>query len=175
MPRGSSSFVFRCAVIAALILTVASASGCRWFRKDSAYQQPPESRPLEVPPDLDRPNTEGALGGTPQSVMRSEMSPARPAAGTATAAGNSFTTTQPRDAAYAKLGEVLAATSGLTVTSKAELLGVYDVNYEGGNFLVRVSPSGNGAVVSAVDARGVAATSPAAVKLIAALRAALGG
>lgn len=171
MPR---SFVFRTAVIAALILSVAAASGCRWFRKDSAYQQPPESRPLEVPPDLDRPNTEGALGGSPQSVMRSDMSAGRPA-GTVASAANSFTTSQARDAVYAKVGEALAATTGVTIASKAELLGVYDVNYEGSNFLVRVAASGNNTVVSAVDARGAAATSPAAVKLIAALKTATGG
>ena len=39
-----------------------TASGCSWFRKDKgAYAEAPEDRPLEVPPDLDRPSTEGAM------------------------------------------------------------------------------------------------------------------
>ena len=69
---------------------------------------------------------------------------------------------------------VLRATEGVTVASKAQLLGTYDVNYADTNFLVRVTKVEAGVYVSAVDPRGMPATSAAAVKLIAALKTALG-
>ena len=53
-------------------------------------------------------------------------------------------------------------------------LGVYDVSYQGSNFLVRVSAVDAGAYVSAVDPRGQPATGEAPSKAIAALKAALG-
>ena len=73
------------------------------------------------------------------------------------------------------LGDALAAIPGVTIASRAQVLGAYDVSYEGSNFLVRVSSLQGGAYVSAVDPRGVPATSGAPVKLIAALKAAIGG
>ena len=56
------SFPVSRSIALVLIVAVVAASGCRWFRKDKdVYAQSPESRPLEVPPDLDMPNTEGAM------------------------------------------------------------------------------------------------------------------
>lgn len=161
------------ALPAAALVLVAAVSGCHWFKKDSAYQLAPEARPLEVPPDLDRPNTEGAMelpGAAPHSVTRSSM------AGAATAAvASGFNVAGERDAVFDKVGEVLAATTGVTIASKAQLLGAYDVNFEGSDFLVRVSKVDAGVYVSAVDPRGMPATAAAPLKLIATLKAALGG
>ncbi len=159
-----------------LVPALLLATGCSWFRKgDSVYAQSAETRPLEVPPDLDRPNTEGAMrmpsAEAGQSVTRSSM-PAR-AASAASASG--FTVAGERDAVFAKVGEALAATSGLTIASKAQLLGTYDVNYQGSDFLVRITKVDAGVYVSALDPRGMAASSAAATQLIAALKAALGG
>jgi uncharacterized lipoprotein len=162
--------LIRSAAVATLLVAVVAASGCRWFRKDSAYQQSAETRPLEVPPDLDRPDTAGALGA-PAPVSRSSM-PA-PAASSATATG--FTVAGERDDVFNKVGEALASIEGVTVASKAQLLGTYDVNYAGSNFLVRVTKVDAGVYVSAVDPRGVAAGGDAPARLIAALRTALGG
>lgn len=161
----------RTAVLAVLVVAVFAASGCRWFRKNGPYQQSAENRPLEVPPDLDRPNTEGAMG-TPSSVTRSSLTSA-PAAAAATATG--FTVAGERDEIFNKVGEALAAVPGATIASKAQLLGSYDVGYEGSNFLVRVTKVDAGVYVSAVDPRGMAPTGPAPAKLMAALKAALGG
>ena len=55
------------------------------------------------------------------------------------------------------------------------MLGTYDVSYEGASFLVRVSAVDAGAYVSAVDPRGLPATGAAPTKLLAALKAKLGG
>ena len=93
---------------------------------------------------------------------------AAPAAGGFNVAGS-------RDEAFTRVGEALAGVEGVTVASRAQLLGTYDVSYEGASFLVRVSAVEAGAYVSAVDPRGLPATSPAAVKLLAALKAKLGG
>lgn len=164
--------------VAALVL-VAAVSGCHWFKKDTGFQQSAETRPLEVPPDLDLPNTEGAMqlpGEAPHSVTRSSMTPARTsAAASATASASGFTMAGERDAVFEKVGEALAAIPGVTIASKAQLLGAYDVSYEGGNFLVRVSKVEAGVYVSAVDPRGLPATADAPVKLVAALKTALGG
>jgi|SRR5688500_207288 uncharacterized lipoprotein len=187
--------LLRTATLALLVVAVFAASGCRWFRRNNPYNQSAETRPLEVPPDLDRPSTAAALGA-PTSVTRSGMAgtpvqgaaPAQSPAGQPAAAqpaaaqgpavpasGSGFTVPGERDAVFNQVGEALAAVPGATIASKAQLLGTYDVNYEGSNFLVRVTKVDAGVYVSAVDPRGVAAGGEAAAKLMAALRTALGG
>ena len=76
-----------------------------------------------------------------------------------------------RDAVFAKVGEVLAATSGVRIASKAEILGTYDVDYLDSKFLVRVTKAGDKLYVAAVDPRGLPPSGDAAGKLIAALKA----
>lgn len=167
--------VLRTAALSALVVAVLATSGCSWFRKDNAlYAQAPENRPLEVPPDLDRPGTAGAMAvpDQPTSVTRSGME--SPAAGAA-AGATGFAVAAERGAVFEQVGQALAATEGLTVVSSAELLGTYDVNYEDSNFMVRVASAESGAYVSAVDPRGQPAQGEAARKLVAALRAQLGG
>ncbi len=151
----------------ALVLLVVSVAGCSWFKKGAKgdYALAPEARPLEVPPDLNLPSTSGAM----QVPAAGQVGPsAAPAAGGFNVAGS-------RDEAFTRVGEALAGVDGVTVASRAQLLGTYDVSYEGASFLVRVSAVEAGAYVSAVDPRGLPATSPAAVKLLAALKAKLGG
>lgn len=165
----------RLVLIASAAVLAVGVSGCHWFSKsDTAYQMSPASRPLEVPPDLDRPTTEGAVpapdAGT-QSVTRSEM-----AAATQTPSSNSgFTIAGDRDDVFNKVGAALAATQGVTIASKAQLLGTYDVSYQGSDFLVRVTKVDAGVYVSAVDPRGMPASSAAATQLISSLKASLGG
>lgn len=165
-PRSSMRYL----AIAVVAVAVVGTSGCRWFKKDNAlYAQSPETRPLEVPPDLDRPRTDGAMAlpEATTSVTRS---------GTAAVPADSnvsFSTTGARDAVFEQVGEVLAATDGVTVNSRSQVLGTYDVSYADSQFLVRVASQQGGAVVSAVDPRGVAATGDAPTRLIAALQAAL--
>jgi uncharacterized lipoprotein len=170
----SKSPVFRSLVVAALVVAVAGASGCRWFRKgDALYGQSPEMRPLEVPPGLDRPNTEGAMKMPPtgSSVTRSEMaSPGVPAT-----AATAFTVAGERDEVFDRIGSALASIDGVAVVSRAQILGTYDIDFQGSKFLVRVAKVESGVYVSAVDPRGVAAAGEAATQLMARLKAALGG
>lgn len=158
--------------LAVATLALVAASGCHWFHKpDKAYRGSAESRPLEVPPDLDQPNTEGAMApaDTTHSAMRSSVG------AQAVADASGFTVQGERDAIFAKVGDALAGIQGVSIASKAQLLGTYDVSYEGSNFLVRVTAVTNGVYVSAIDPRGTPATDAAPVKLIAALKGALGG
>ena len=171
--------VVRAGLLTATALAVLAASGCSWFRKDAGvYAAAPENRPLEVPPDLDLPQTSGALAApeAPSSALRSATG-ARPAAAPAAASapGPGFNVAMPRDQAYARVGEALEAVEGLDIASRAQLLGAYDVSYMGGNFLVRVTAVEAGSYVSAVDPRGMPAEGEGPATLMAALKAALGG
>ena len=164
--------------VTAIVAVALTMSGCHWFgKRGNPYQQSAQTRPLEVPPDLDKPNTDGAMqspeSGT-QSVTRSSVG-AAPAAQAPQANGNGFTVTGDRDDVFNKVGAALAATTGVTIASKAQVLGTYDVTYLESSFLVRVTKVDAGVYVSAVDPRGMPATGDAATKLIAALKTAVGG
>lgn len=164
----------RLAIATAAVLLATGVSGCHWFGKqDDLYTQSAETRPLEVPPDLDRPSADRAMalpsaGG---SATASGLASAAGSPGTAAPIG--FNATGDRDALFAKVGQVLAATEGVTIASKAEILGTYDVSYMGANFLVRVTKVGDGAYISAVDPRGLPPVGEPPVKLINTLKAAI--
>ncbi|KAF1715087.1 hypothetical protein CSC71_02420 [Pseudoxanthomonas sangjuensis] len=151
-----------------LAVAVAGASGCSWFKKGAKgdYALAPEMRPLEVPPGLTLPSTAGAM---------QIPAAAAPAASPSAPASTWFNVAGSRDETFAKLGDVLATIPGVTVSSKAQLLGVYDVSYEGVNFLVRVVAKDAGSYISAVDPRGLPASGEAPVKLVAQLKEKLGG
>lgn len=162
----------RFATAALVLAAVLATSGCSWFRKENKlYAADPTSRPLEVPPDLDLPRTEGAMAIPDAATTASATASAAPVAGVA----NGFTVAGSRDDVFAKVGDALGKIEGINIASRAQLLGVYDVAYEGSNFLIRVSTVEAGAYVSAVDPRGQPATGEAPSKAIAALKAALGG
>lgn len=164
--------VLRTGVLTALAVAVLATSGCSWFRKENAlYAAAPENRPLEVPPDLDRPGTAGAMVVPEQTGSASRSDMGAPAA----ASHVGFAVPVERDAVYAQVGQVLAATEGLDVVSSAQLLGTYDVSYEGSNFMVRIVPTEGGSFVSAVDPRGQPAQGDAARKLMEVLGAQIGG
>ena len=167
-----SSPVSKAAAPLAAVLLVAGLSGCHWFgKKNELYAQSVESRPLEVPPDLDRPSAERAMALPGTSASATTAAASAPAASSIAPIG--FNVAGDRDAVYAKVGDVLAGVSGVTVVSKAQLLGTYDVDYMDAKFLVRVTKAGDNVYVSAVDPRGLPPTGEAPVKLIGALKAAL--
>lgn len=158
-------------LVAALL--VAGLAGCSMFgKKNELYTESVEARPLEVPPDLDRPSAERAM--TLPSAGGTTASAAAPAAPASSVAPIGFNAPGERDAVYAKVGDALAAIDGVTIASKAQILGTYDIDYMGSKFLVRVTKAGDGAYVSAVDPRGLPPTGEAPVKLIGAVKSALG-
>ncbi len=161
-------------VLSYALLAVAVAAGTTGCFKRGAkgdYALAPEMRPLEVPPDL---NVPAGAGGNQVPALSSATKPAAPAAAAAPAAGNSgFTIPGSKEEAFGKVGTALEGVEGVTIASRAQLLGSYDVAYEGSNFLVRVVAVDAGAYISAVDPRGMPATAEAPVKLIGALKAKL--
>ena len=167
-----SSPVSRAAAPIAAVLMVAGLSGCHWFGKSNdLYAASAESRPLEVPPDLDRPATDRAM-----ALPSAAGSASAGATGSATASSIApigFTVAGERDALYARVGDVLAGVEGVAIVSKAQILGTYDVDYMGEKFLVRVTKAGDNVYVSAVDPRGLPPTGEAPVRLVAALKAAI--
>lgn len=163
-PRSS----FRALSAAALAAAIVGASGCSWFHKGPRgdYALPAQERPLEVPPDLNLPDTSGAMK-VPALASSRQAAPRA-------AAGNGFTVAGSRDQVFAKLGDALAAIPGVSIASRAQLLGSFDVSYEGADFLLRVSEAEGGSMVSAVDPRGLPATAAAAGKLLGELKTRLG-
>ncbi|MCL1498931.1 hypothetical protein A7D16_00475 [Xanthomonas nasturtii] len=152
--------------------TVAATSGCSWFHKGARgdYALAPEARPLEVPPDLNLPDTSGAMK-VPTLASTTQQNNTPPSA----SANSGFTVPGERDEVFGKVGTALAEIPGLTIASKAQMLGSYDVSYEGSSFLVRVVKVDAGSYVSAVDPRGMPATAAAPVAVISSLKSKLGG
>jgi len=157
------------------LTTAVTTTGCFKRGAKGDYALAPEMRPLEVPPDLNLPSASGenqvprlASTTAPAAAVAAPAAPAAPAVG-----NTGFTIPGSKDEAFAKVGTALEGVQGVTIASRAQLLGSYDVAYEGSNFLVRVVAVDAGAYVSAVDPRGLPATAEAPVKLIAALKAAL--
>ena len=141
---------------------VALLGGCSWFGKGAKgdYALSAEARPLEVPPDLNLPDTSGAMALPPTA------SAARAAAAAPAASSTAFTVAGTREQVFGQVGAVLESLDGLAIASRSQLLGTYDVSYQGANFLVRVA---------AVDPRGVAAAGEAPRQVIAAVQKAVAG
>lgn len=148
--------------------TLVGATGCFNRGAKGDYALAPEMRPLEVPPDLNAPGNPSAQ----VPVLASQAARPAPAADPA-AAGAGFNVAGSKDEVFAKVGTALESTPGVTIASKAQLLGSYDVAFEDNNFLVRVVAVEAGAYVSTVDPRGLPATGPAPTKLLAELKAKL--
>ncbi len=147
--------------------TLVGTTGCfkRGARGD--YALAPEVRPLEIPPDLNAPGNNPAAQVPVLASQAAKPAPA-PAANNA-----GFTVPGSKDDVFAKLGTALESVQGVTIASKAQLLGSYDVAYEGSDFLVRVVAVEAGAYISAVDPRGLPATGAAPTKLLGELKAKL--
>lgn len=162
------STLSRALLIAALAALVSATGGCRWLRGQSAYALSPESRPLEVPPDLDRPRAEPTLL-IPEASRRAPGAPAAPAA------VESFLV--PADApgsVWRRLGLALARIEGVEITERAQLLNAYDVRYEGETFLVRAQGEGEDTRVIATAGDGRALSGGAAARLLGILKQRLG-
>lgn len=159
----------RAAIAGVLLVGLVAMSGCSWLRKDNSLYTA-DTRPLEVPPDLEAAGAAAAVDAPAGPVTASGTVAAASAAST-----TGFTMTEGRDEAYARIDSALTGMDGVTVVSRAKLLGAFDVNYQETNFLIRVSASQGGAYVSAVDPRGMPAGGEAAGQLVTALKAAVGG
>ena len=150
----------RSLLLGAVVVAMMSASGCHWvksrFSSKSDYTQSPESRPLEVPPDLNPPDTSGATA-----------IPAASALGAAASTGDAgFTMADSSTNLWPRIGAALAQIDGVTINGRAEALGSYDVSYQGQSFLIRVEDKDGQSHVFAIGANGqILRAGPASILL----------
>lgn len=161
----------RAAIAGVLLVSLVAMSGCSWLRKDNSLYTA-DSRPLEVPPDLE---VKGASAAADAPAGPVTASGTVDAARAGSNANTGFKMAEGSDGAYARIDAALSGIEGVTIVNRAKVLGAFDVNYRDANFLIRVTDSEGGSYVSAVDPRGTPANDEAAVQLVTALKSAIGG
>lgn len=168
--RAHAQRVTRTALLLLCAAGVLAASGCSWLRGKSNYETSAQSRPLEVPPDLDAPvaNTGLEIPAVAADAGTRSGSTAAPSPSDQLLVQDSVAGT------YRRLGLALARIDGASIEQRAELLSVYTVRYQGETFLLRVQEGSGGSRVSAVSAEGVELSGGASAALLGALRQRLG-
>jgi hypothetical protein len=129
------------------IALVAGVGGCRWFKHKSDYSASKEDRPLEVPPDLDHPDTSTATS-LPAMASSTVTAPSTLSNADVMVAGGSASEL------YPKIGAALEGIAGVTINGRAEALSSYDVSYQGQSFLIRAQDSQGGSRLMALSADG---------------------
>jgi uncharacterized lipoprotein len=162
----SNSHLVRRALSAVLVAVVVSSAGCGWLRGKSGYEKSIETRPLEIPPDLDQPAADSSMQIPQATTPR--------AAAAAPVTGQSFIIADAPESAWRRLGLALDRIEGVTINERAESQSVYDVSYEGESFLVKVAADGDASRISAVDQAGQDVRTGAAGRLLALLKQRLG-
>lgn len=160
----------RALTCAALAVAVLGTSGCSWFRGKSGYEDSPETRSLEIPPDLDAPRVDPAMAVPSVSASSAQPAAARAPGTPAVVASGPFPVNDSVESTWRRLGIALERTEGVEILERAQVLSAYNVRFEGSEFLLRVSRTGETSRVGAVDADGRDVTGGAAGKLLAALR-----
>lgn len=162
--------VSRALLLTVLVALVSATGGCRWFRGQSPYSLSPETRPLEVPPDLDRPRAEPAMA-IPQV---SAATAAGTVPSTAAAVESFVVPGDSPDSVWRRLGLALARVEGVEITERAQLLNAYNVRFEGESFLVRAQAEGENTRVIASGGDGRSLSDGAAARLLGILKQRLG-
>lgn len=150
-------------VLATAVAALLSTSACSWLRGKTGYELSPESRPLEIPPDLDTPRADGSLSIPEVSAPRQVAAPSQ-----------AFTLTDTPAGAYERVGIALGRIEGVAINERSQLLTVYTVAYEGETFLIRIGADAAGARVAAVTGEGREIATGAGAKLLGLLRQRLG-
>jgi uncharacterized lipoprotein len=161
----------RRALLLALVAVLAGSTGCGWFRGKSGYENSPESRPLEVPPDLDRPAADGTME-IPAAAGAPRAAPSGPVSNPVT--GASFVIADSAESAWRRLGLALERIEGVSIGDRDPSAAAYNVGYEGETFQVRIAAEGEGSRISAVSQDGQEMSAGAAGKLLALLKQRLG-
>ena len=164
-------------LIAVIGVALLTQGGCVWLRAKFAntavYESSEQGNPLEVPPDLDRPNT--AAGIAIPDVTPNPMTQGTPATAAVPAVGgDGFAIADPVDSAFRRVGVALGKIDGVTLGESAESSGTHTVTYQGTPMQIRVEAAGDGARVFAVGADGAPLSGAPAATLLATLKARLG-
>lgn len=135
------------------LLALMLLGGCSFFHRNADkvdYQRSTQSRPLEVPPDLDSPDTGTALNipdasgpsigqrrddgtlvlGTPASAGTSSTSPPGMAAGPSDSGGD-LRIADSADSAWRRVGLALERSGAVTVLSRDEAARSYEIQASG--------------------------------------------
>lgn len=144
----------------AVVVALVSTSGCHWVRSKFSnhddYTKSQESRPLEVPPDLNAPDTSNAMAIPPANSLGS----------TSASSEAGFIVDGAASDNWAKIGAILDSTPEVTVNGRAEALNSYDVRYQGQNFLIRVEDFSGQSHVFAISNNGqILRAGPASILL----------
>ena len=163
-------------LIAVIGVALLTQGGCVWLRAKFAntavYESSEQGNPLEVPPDLDRPNT--AAGIAIPDVTPNPMTQGTPAAPVAAVAADGFVLADTVESAFRRVGVALGKIDGVTLGESAESSGTHTVTYQGTPMQIRVEAAGDGARVFAVGADGAPLSGAPAARLLATLKARLG-
>jgi uncharacterized lipoprotein len=133
--------------LACALLTVTLLGGCGFFnkakhRRDVAYRHSAEGRPLEVPPDLDMPNSTGALT-IPTAHAPATAAPDSAAPATAVSApaptgasgvelsGDGLRVADTPESTWTRVGLALERSGAARVVSSDESARSYDVEATG--------------------------------------------
>ena len=163
-------------LIAVIGVALLTQGGCVWLRAKFAntavYESSEQGNPLEVPPDLDRPNT--AAGIAIPDVTPNPMTQGTPAAPVAAVAADGFVLADTVESAFRRVGVALGKIDGVTLGESAEAAGTHAVTFQGTPMLIRVEAAGEGARIFAAGTDGTPLTSGPAATLLATLKARLG-
>ena len=146
--------------IATVLVALLSVGGCSWFKRSSGYEQSPENRPLELPPDLDSPAVDNSMA-IPDTNLASQR------------AGQFVQLFDNVDTAWDRLGTELDSMDGVQVKERSKLLSVFTVQFQGEEFLLRIRAEGQGSRITAVGQDGQQLNTGYARQLLDALRARL--
>ena len=148
-------FLTRSAV--ALVIAAISLSGCSWFHRDKVeyYKKAQETRPLEVPPDLDTPVTakELVVPGTAtaaapaRAAAAASSTPVATAAATAappssiTAEGDALHVADSVDNAYQRVGLALERAQIGTISARDAAAHSYAFDFNGSVETAEAAPA----------------------------------
>ena len=173
----ASPSILRPLLIAVIGTALLTQGGCVWLRAKFAntavYEDSDQANPLEIPPDLDTPNTSAGIAipdVTPNPMTQgSTATAAVPAVG-----GVGFAIADTVESAFRRVGVALGKIDGVTLGESAESSGTHTVTYQGTPMQIRVEAAGDGARVFAVGADGAPLSGAPAATLLATLKARLG-
>jgi uncharacterized lipoprotein len=110
-------------IIVALVLSTVMLSGCGLFHSDKAWKEAKQENPLEIPPNMDRPNVSDAL--TIPSVNAQQAQTQTPS--TSTASPGVLHLDSDVTAAYKRVGLALGNGDIGSVTSQSDSSHTYQV------------------------------------------------
>ena len=158
-----------------------SQSGCVWLRTKFAntavYEDSEQADPLEMPPDLDVPNTAAGVAipdVTPNPMTQGPTASTGSVPTAPSAPMDGFVLADTAESAFRRIGVALGKIDGVVLGESAASAGTHSVTFQGTPMLIRIEGSGDSVRVSAVGPDGSRLSGGAAGQLLALLKARLG-